>query len=144
MWIGRLKIYIKANSHSPQQSADSSVDCVTAELEIFLSLCVNSTACHMPQRQMQLVWMSLKSHFIASVRGRHNFRWMKRKFWAEIRIPIKAKGANLKNIWVDSWKVVVVVSHCINKSEDNCGIFFSTDAFIRRREIYGEEFGTNV
>ena len=35
---------LKAHSHSPQRSADSPVDCVNAEIGIFLSLWSNADA----------------------------------------------------------------------------------------------------
>ena len=46
--------------HSPQRTADSAVDCINTEIGIFLSLCINATICLIQQRQMQLVWLSLK------------------------------------------------------------------------------------
>ena len=46
---------LKAQSHSPQWSVDSTVDCVNAETGIFLSLCVNATICCKLQLQMQLL-----------------------------------------------------------------------------------------
>ena len=56
-----LHLSLKAHSYLPQRSADSAVDCVNAEIGIFQSLCVNATVCRTPQRQMQLVWMSLRA-----------------------------------------------------------------------------------
>ena len=64
--------YIKAHSHLPQQSVDSAVDCINAEIENFLSLCGNATVCRMPQQQTQLVWMGLwrnrsKTYFLIKI-----------------------------------------------------------------------------
>ena len=50
----RLIISLKAHSHSLKQSANSAVDCVNAEIGIFLSLCINATVCCTAQHQMQL------------------------------------------------------------------------------------------
>ena len=38
-----LDILVKAHSQLPMWSADSAVDCINAEIENFLSLCVNAT-----------------------------------------------------------------------------------------------------
>ena len=48
-----LFLKIKAHSHSPQRSADSAVDCVNAEIGIFLSLRSNTTICCRRMRKMQ-------------------------------------------------------------------------------------------
>ena len=56
-----LKSLLKAHSHLPQQSADSTEDCVNTEIGIFLSLCGNTTVCHRLQHQMHLLWMGLTS-----------------------------------------------------------------------------------
>ena len=40
--VSELKLGLKARSHLPQQSVDSAVDCINAEIEIFLSLCINA------------------------------------------------------------------------------------------------------
>ena len=44
---------VKAHSHSPQRSADSAVDCVNAEIGIFLSLRSNATVCRRRTRKTQ-------------------------------------------------------------------------------------------
>ena len=40
-----LRFYFKAHSHLLQRSADSAVDCINAEIGIFLSLQSNATVC---------------------------------------------------------------------------------------------------
>ena len=47
------KLPLKADSHSLQRSADSAVDCVNAEIGIFLSLRSNATICRRRTRKMQ-------------------------------------------------------------------------------------------
>ena len=40
-----LRFYFKAHSHLAQRSADSAVDCINAEIGIFLCLQSNATVC---------------------------------------------------------------------------------------------------
>ena len=49
--VGSQKV--KANSHLQKQSAFSTVDCVNAEVEKFLSLCRNATVCCRYTQKMQ-------------------------------------------------------------------------------------------
>ena len=51
--LRRSERAFKAHSHSPQRSADSAVDCVNAEIGIFLSLRSNATICRRCTRKMQ-------------------------------------------------------------------------------------------
>ena len=44
---------LKCDSHSPQRSADSAVDCIIAEIGIFLSLRSNATVCRRCMRKTQ-------------------------------------------------------------------------------------------
>ena len=47
------KAKVKAHSHSPQQSADSAVDCVNAEIGVFISLRSNATLCRRRTQKTQ-------------------------------------------------------------------------------------------
>ena len=49
----RAKLPLKAHSHLPQRSADSAVDCINAEIGIFLSLRSIATVCRRRTRKMQ-------------------------------------------------------------------------------------------
>ena len=74
LWVWNISINKpskKAHSHLTQRSADSAVDCINAEIGIFLSLCVNATVCRMPLCQTQLVWMSLKPTLVKAMHSCH-------------------------------------------------------------------------
>ena len=55
-----LFVQLKAHSHSPPQSADSAVDCVNAEIGIFLALRSNATRLPQTHAENAVMWVSLK------------------------------------------------------------------------------------